>query len=78
MSKLLMSELQFGITKEVFWTDIKVVLSYIKNQTRRFKTFVANQIQTIKDHFDEDQWQHVPPKSNAANYGSTGLDYTIK
>ena len=76
MSKLLMSELQFGITKEVFWTDIKVVLSYIKNQTRRFKTFVANRIQTIKDHFDEDQWQHAPSKSNPANYGSRGFNET--
>ena len=36
MSKLLMSELQFGITKEVFWTDSQVLLSYIKNQTRCF------------------------------------------
>ena len=48
MSKLLMSELQFGITKEVFSTDSQVVLSYIKNQTRRSKTFVINRIQTIK------------------------------
>ena len=41
MSKLLMSELQF-ITKGVLWTASQVVLSYIKIQTRCFKTFVAN------------------------------------
>ena len=60
MTNLLMSELQYGITKKVFWTDSQVVLSYIKNQTRCFKTFVANQIQTIKDHSDVAQWQYVP------------------
>ena len=45
MSKLLMSELQFGITKEVFRIDSQLVL---KNQTGRSKTFVINRIQTIK------------------------------
>ena len=30
ISKHLMSELQFSITEEVFWTDSQVVLSYIK------------------------------------------------
>ena len=69
MSKLLMSELYFGITKEVFWTDRQVVLSYVKNQTRRFKNFVINRIQTIKDHSDVAQWQYVPSKNNPADCG---------
>ena len=72
-----MSELQFNITKEVFWTDSQVVLSYIKSQTRLVKTFVANNpIQTIKDHSDVAPWQYVPSKSNPADYGSRGLDGT--
>ena len=45
MPKLLMSESQFDVTKEVFWSDIKVVFSYIKNQ----KPLVANR-QKIKGH----------------------------
>ena len=72
MVKLLMSELQFGIAKEVFWIDNQVVLSYIKIQTRRFKIFVANQIQTIKDHSDVAQWQYFTSKSNPADHGSRG------
>ena len=51
-----------------------MVLSYIKNQTRRFKRFVANQKHMIKDHFDVDQWQYLLLKSNPADYGSKGLD----
>ena len=53
-----------------------MILSYIKSQTRRFKTFVANRIKTIKDHSDVAQWQYVPSKSNPADYGSRGLDGT--
>ena len=71
-----MIELQFGITKAVFWTDSQVVLSYTKNQTRHFKNFVTNQTQTIKDHSDVAQWQYVPSKSNPADYGLRGLDGT--
>ena len=63
MSKLLIIELQFGITKEVFGADSLVVLSYIKNQIRCLKTFVANRIQIIKDHSDVAQWQNVPSKA---------------
>ena len=72
MSKLLMSKLQFGIIKEVFWTDSQVVLSYMKNQTRPFKNFVAHQMQTIKDYSDVAQWQYVPSKSNPAHPVSRG------
>ena len=76
MFKLLMNELQFGITKDVFSTDSQVVLSYIESQTRRFKTFVAHLIQTIKDPSDVAQWQYLPSKSNPADYGSRSLDGT--
>ena len=37
---------------------------------------MSNRIQTIKDHSDVAQWQHVPSKSNPADYGSRGLDGT--
>ena len=76
MSKLSISELWLGITKEAFWTDNQMVLSYIKNQTRYFKTFVANCIQSIEDHSDVAQWQYVPSKINPVNYGSWGLNGT--
>ena len=32
---------------EFFWTDSKVVLGYIKNEAKRFHTFVANRVQEI-------------------------------
>ena len=42
-------ELDMEVHDEVFWTDSRVVLGYIQN-TKRFKTFVANRIHQIKSH----------------------------
>ena len=38
------------IRKELdIWTDSKVVLGYINNNTKKFKIFVANRIQQIHE-----------------------------
>ena len=54
---LLKEELNIEINKEYFWTDSKVVLGYISSSSKRFKIFVANRIQFIRDHSDVAQ-QH--------------------
>jgi ribonuclease HI len=33
-----------------YWSDSRIVLAYIANETRRFKTFVANRIAFIRSH----------------------------
>ena len=38
--------------QEIFWTDSEVVLAYIRNEAKRFKIFVANRTELIKDHSD--------------------------
>ena len=48
MACLLKKELKLEEIKEWFWTDSKVVIGYIKNYARRFKTFVANRVQQIR------------------------------
>ena len=40
-------ELCYPNLTEFFWTDSKVVLRYIKNEAKRFHTFVANRVQEI-------------------------------
>ena len=59
---------------EVFWTDSKVVLRYITNTVKRFKTFVANRVQQIKEKTDVQQWHYVPTKENPADDASRGLN----
>ena len=74
ISVLLKKELQIPIKKEMFWTDSEVVLAYIRNEAKRFKIFVANRIELIKEHSDECQWFYVSSKQNPADHASRGID----
>ena len=70
---LLKKELKLEEIKEWFWTDSKVVIGYIKNYARRFKTFVANRVQQIRENTDVQQWCYVPSRENPADCASRGL-----
>ena len=56
ISKLIREELQYSIDKEYFWTDSQVMLGYLQNESKRFKIFVANSIQIIKENSVVGQW----------------------
>ena len=73
VSKLLQQELECNVSQEVFWTDSKVVLGYIANDSRRFHVFVANRVQQIRDHTMPSQWRHVRTEENPADDASRGL-----
>jgi len=47
-SEQLQRELEYEEVRDVFWTDSKVVLGYIANETR-FHIFVANRVLQIQD-----------------------------
>ena len=73
VSILLQKELEYDDLKEVFWTDSKVVLGYINNDALRFKIFVANRVQLIKDHTHSGQWKHIGTQENVADHASRGM-----
>ena len=72
-SEQLQRELEHEEVREVFWTDSKVVLGYIANETRRFHIFVANRVQQIQDCTSPNQWHYVDTKLNPADHASRGL-----
>ena len=74
MACLLKKELKLEKIKEWFWTDSRVVIGYIKNDSRRFKTFVANRVQQIRENTDVQQWRYVPTRENPADGASRGLN----
>ena len=53
----------------MFWTD----LQYIRNETKRFHTFVANRVAEIRDVTNVNQWRHCPGKLNPADDASRRL-----
>ena len=62
ISQWLLKELDYQDVSEFFWTDSRVVIGYINNETKRFHTFVANRIQQIHDHTSPQQWQYIESK----------------
>ena len=73
ISKFLQDELDYENIAETFWTDSKVVLGYISNESRRFHIFVANRVQQIRDHSSPSQWRYVKSNDNPADMSSRGV-----
>ena len=73
ISQQLQRELECTIDQEYFWTDSKVVLGYVANESRQFDVFVANRVQEIQENTSVDQWKYVESKQNPADEISRGL-----
>ncbi|XP_030834649.1 uncharacterized protein LOC115921367 [Strongylocentrotus purpuratus] len=73
VSSMLRDELGYQEAQEFYWTDSRVILGYINNESRRFHTFVANRVQQIRERTSPDQWHYVPTDQNPADHTSRGL-----
>ena len=72
-SRFLLNELNIENVSEFFWTDSRVVLGYIYNETLRFHVFVSNRVQQIREHTSPSQWRYVKSEENPADLASCGL-----
>ncbi|XP_072179391.1 uncharacterized protein [Diadema setosum] len=73
MSAFLRNELTYPDVREYLWTDSKIVLGYISNESRRFHVYVANRVQQIRNESDPESWHYVDTSSNPADDASRGL-----
>ena len=73
IDRMLKKELEVNLTDSVFWTDSTSVLKYIFNDTRRFQTYVANRVSTIRDLTHKSQWRHITTAINPADSASRGM-----
>ena len=53
-----------------FYSDSKVVLGYIANESRRFHVYVANRVHKIHMASNPNQWHHIPTWQNPADLAS--------
>ncbi|XP_067030836.1 uncharacterized protein [Acropora muricata] len=73
------SELGYGtfsylrLTSEDARTDSTSVLRYIRNNDKRFHTFVSNRLTVVHDGSLVDQWRHVDSKRNPSDVTTRGL-----
>ncbi|XP_033096702.1 uncharacterized protein LOC117100976 [Anneissia japonica] len=65
-------EANYSLPETVFWSDSMIVLGYLNNESKRFKTFVANRVSKILSTSSKYQWRHVPTELNPADDGSRG------
>ena len=66
-------ETDIAISDTVFYSDLKVVLGYVSNESRRFHVHVANRVQTIRKISSSDQCRHVESSYNLADLATGGL-----
>lgn len=73
IDRMLHAELKIQLQESIFWTDSQSVLKYLRNKTRRFRTFVANRISVIQNMSKVSQWRFIDSKHNPADDASRGL-----
>ncbi|XP_041472758.1 uncharacterized protein LOC121422022 [Lytechinus variegatus] len=73
MSAFLRKELTYHEIREYFWTDSKIMLGYISNESRRFHVYVANRVQQIRNVSDPASWYYVDTSTNPADDAARGL-----
>ena len=60
--------------EEFFWTDSQLMQNCISNESKRFKIFVANHVQMIRNNTNLNQWNYVISADNPADSASIGLN----
>ncbi|KAL4136141.1 hypothetical protein QTP88_007705 [Uroleucon formosanum] len=70
-------KLKLNIAKKYFWSDSKIVLSWIASPSTKWKTFVAHRIGEIQDLSNITDWAYVKSSENPADIISRG-DFLVK
>nr|XP_021331373.1 uncharacterized protein LOC110439581 [Danio rerio] len=73
MADLIKDELDLELNDIKFFTDSKVVLGYIYNESKRFYVYVHNRVQRIRQSSRPEQWHYVRTEENPADHASRSL-----
>ena len=74
MDRMLSRELSLEIQDSAFWTDSMIVRQYIYSCSKRFQTFMVDQLSAIHDGSTPRQWRKVGTKENPTDDVSRGLN----
>ncbi|XP_064470080.1 uncharacterized protein LOC135384826 [Ornithodoros turicata] len=67
LADIVLGELDVDFDAVSYYTDSKVVLGYIYNESRRFYVYVANRVERIRRSSKPEQWNYVPSEHNPAD-----------
>ncbi|KAK3506465.1 hypothetical protein QTP70_000933 [Hemibagrus guttatus] len=77
LAETIINELDFSLDAVEFYTDSRVVLGYIYNQTRCFYVYVANRVQRIRKVSSPTQWHYVSTKHNPADHATRSVSAAL-
>ncbi|XP_071088959.1 uncharacterized protein [Haliotis cracherodii] len=66
-------EMTVSFDQVFFLSDSVIVLSWIRGQSRQWKSFVANRVAEIQSQSDPTDWFHIPGEYNVADKVSRGV-----
>ncbi|XP_061675487.1 uncharacterized protein LOC133500603 [Syngnathoides biaculeatus] len=73
MAELILDELDHKPDAVRFYSDSKVVLGYICNESKRFFVYVHNRVQRIRQTTSPQQWYYVPTNQNPADLATRAV-----
>ncbi|GBP43720.1 hypothetical protein EVAR_29701_1 [Eumeta japonica] len=53
LASSILTEIELNVTRKIFWTDSRTVLSWIRSDPRSFKPFVAHRLAELEEHDGE-------------------------
>lgn len=73
IAELITSEMDLELEDTEFYTDSKVVLGYIYNESRRFYVYVHNRVLRIRKSTQPTQWHYVSTDYNPADHATRSV-----
>ena len=74
LAELISSEIDMELDDTIFYSDSKVVLGYISNDSRRFYVYsFSNRVQRIRSYSRSEQWQYVSTDVNPADIATRSV-----
>lgn len=73
LTKKVTQALDVPINDIYYWSDSTIILSWIKNEPNKWKTFVANRVAEIQRTTNKASWYHVKSEDNPADPLSRGI-----
>ena len=72
--ELITDELDLKPETIAYYSDSRVVLGYITNESKRFYVYVSNRVERTRKSSTPEQWHYVPTHLNPADLATRSVD----